>query len=209
MRLSKKVRVTMCVGSGSRGLAAYRARSGHRWRCAVPPNPHARRGPCRTCSRPRSPSPVCAAAACARSKRGARPATPSRPHPLRGPCGPLCACESGRGTRQSRTPPPRSPASTQAPPLERSHAPTRDTPSESGDSAVPEPPAQRGEARVNPRAAPSAGLRPLNPGSAPRGSHALSEALRAYGCRRGPPQARAGGRTYDNPGSHPPLQLCP
>lgn len=80
-------------GEQGRGLAAYRARSGHRWRCAAPPNPHARRGPCRTCPRPCSPSPVCAAAGCARSTREARPAIPSRRRPPRGPCGPRSAYE--------------------------------------------------------------------------------------------------------------------
>ena len=170
----------VCVGS--RGRVAYPARSGRRWRCAAPPNPHARRGLCRTCSRLRSLSPVCAAAACVRSTRGARPATPSRPRPRRGPCGPRCACEPGRGTRQSRAPPT---------PESRLLPGTRDTTPHRAEN-VTESPANWGEAPVNPGTTPSSGLCPLNPGSALRGDNALSETRRACGWRCGPRHARLG-----------------
>lgn len=45
------------------------------------------------------------------------------------------------------------------------------------------PPANRGEESVNPRTTPILGLRPLNPGSAPKGDNLSAEMQRACGWR--------------------------
>lgn len=44
-------------------------------------------------------------------------------------------------------------------------------------------PTNRGEESVNPRTTPTRGLRPLNPGSAPRGDNLYAEMQRACGWR--------------------------
>lgn len=61
------------------------------------------------------------------------------------------------------------------------------------------PPANRGEESVNPRTTPILGLRPLNPGSAPKGDNLCRDAAGLWLALRST-TSRRGGRTHDNPG---------